>query len=354
MSKPPLTSVERNAITRLQREAASGTFYGLLLVDGRATGEEVEAAYREYVRDWHPDRFYSRDAASHAVAIDDLFVQVTKAYKTLRDVKKRAGYDAELAARGVVVAQKALAAAAPEAPAFEVRLNRPPGSSAGPGGARAAPTLSAGAPAGMTPPAGPGADPAARSRSVAGVVAEKMRGQVADQLARAAGYYRAGLDDFEAGRFGKAESALYLAMHFDPQNASYAELFKDAQGKGRQGRAASLLAQGQQAEQYGSVSDALAHYKRAVECEPDEGAAYFACGQLLRKQDEDKREAMALLRKAVGKEPKRIEFRLALAELYVELNMAQNALREAQAASEVDPKNEKARALYKQLRQSAR
>ena len=107
MAKTPLTSVERSAIARLQREATSGTFYGLLLVDGRATSEEVEAAYRDYVRDWHPDRFFSRDAASHAEAIDDLFVQVTRAYKTLRDGKKRAVYDADLGSRGVVVAQKA-------------------------------------------------------------------------------------------------------------------------------------------------------------------------------------------------------------------------------------------------------
>lgn len=360
MSKAPLTSVERSAIARMQREAASGTFYGLLVVDGRATSEEVEAGYRDYVRDWHPDRFFSRDVGSHAEAIDDLFVQVTKAYKTLRDAKKRAVYDAGLSGRGVVVAQKATAAAPADDRAFEVRLNRRPVPSSDPA-ARPTPTISM-APPMVSPgkalaPAGaalPSAGPPVGARSVAALVADKMRGQVAEQFARAAGYYQAGLADFEAGRFGKAESSLYLAMQYDPKNATYADLFKNAQLKGRQGRAATLVAQGQQAETYGSTRDALAHYKRAVESEPDEGDAYFAYGQLLRKQEEDKREVMALLRKAVSKEPKRIEFRLALAELYGELKMGQNALREAQAATELDPTSEQARGLLKQLRQTMR
>ena len=40
------------------------------------------------------------------------------------------------------------------------------------------------------------------------------------QLARAKSYYVSGREDYEAGRFAKAESALYLATKFYSRNTT--------------------------------------------------------------------------------------------------------------------------------------
>jgi tetratricopeptide (TPR) repeat protein len=139
-------------------------------------------------------------------------------------------------------------------------------------------------------------------------------------------------------------------MRYDPRNEEYSRHFHQAQLKAKQGRAATLVALGQQAEQFGNPHEALALYRRAVDCEPEEGLAYAKLALLIRVVEEDTRESLNLLRKAVLKEPRRPEYRLALAELYVELNMGQNAAREVQAALAVDPDNAKGQALRKQLR----
>lgn len=365
MSKSPLTPVELAAIERTAQEAASGTYYGLLGLDQSAGPEDVETAYRDYVRDWHPDRFFSRDPGEHLGTIEDNFVHVTRAYKTLRDRKKRPTYDADLSSRGVTVAQVA-GVARDERVGFEVRLERgPAGAKVAVSDSRVADSRTAAAPSSTIQmatrmgSAAPAPLPASEVvppgvRGVSNPAVDRLKSQVVEQLARAQGYYDAGLADFEQGRFSKAESALYLAMRYDPRNPQYAELFKKAQAKARSQRAVVINAQAQQAEQFGNIKEAMALYRRAVECEPDDGAAAARLAHLIRQTEEDHREAVALLRKAIQKEPRKADYRVSLAELYVELKLDQNALREAQAATEADPKHERARALYRQLRATAR
>jgi len=349
MSRTPLTPAEHEAIDRLSRLVREGSLYTLLGLDQRATRDDVETAYRTAVREWHPDRFFSRDAADRMEAIEDNFVEITRAYKTLRDNTKRGVHDAELCSRGVSVPESGVARE--ERVGFEVQIERRPTAA---GAAR--PTISMAQPLGAAAPraAEPQPAPPAPAQSLAAAAAARRRGQLSEQLARAADYYKAGLEDFNAGRFSKAESSLYLAMRYDSRNATYSDLFKQTQIKAKQARAGTFVNLGIQAEQFGSAKDALTNYRKAVECEPEEGVAYFRLAKLVRSQEEDTREALNLLRKAAMKEPKNAEFRLALAELYVELKMEQNALREAQAAAEADPKNDRARALAKQLRASAR
>ncbi len=357
MAKAPLNPVELAAIERIEKQTRVGTHYGLLGLDLRASKHDVESAYREYVRDWHPDRFFSRDAKDIMPVIDNNFVEVTRAYKTLRDDSKRMLYDADLREQGVTVAEVG-GVARDERVGFEVKRERTPSGNS---------TVSALSevrlsPASVTPigshtvaaTKSPPAPAVPQPPSPSNVAVNKLRSQIAEQLARAKAYYETGLEDFNAGRYSKAESGLYLAMRYDARNQAYADLFKQAQHKALQLRCVTLLSMGQQAEQYGNTRDALTHYRKAVECEPDEGTAYFRLAQLQRQQEEEPRECLALLRKAAQKEPKRAEFRVALGELYNELKMGQNALREAQAAVELEPKNDKAKALLKHLKATLR
>ena len=347
MTKSPLTPVELAEMERVRRETETGTYYGLLGLDLQASTEDVESSYRAFVRDWHPDRFFSRDAGEHVVLIESNFVEVTRAYKALRDARKRTVYDADLTARGVSVTSVS-GVARDERVGFEVRVDRKKGAATV--SALSDVERAAAAPPAHPKPTPPRAPPAPRPATAV----DRMRAQMTDQLARAKDYYTAGLADFNEGRFSKAESALYLAMRYDPRNTTYSDLFKQAQARSRTSRSASFVALGHQSEQFGNAKEAMVQYRRAVECEPDDGVAYYRLALLVRTHEEDDREAASLLRKAIQKEPRRAEFRVALAELYIQLKLEQNALREAQAAAEADPKNEKARALYKQLRASAR
>lgn len=349
MERTPLTPVEIEFVERVGRLCENGTAYELLGIDLRANKEDVERVYRDYVREWHPDRFFSRDAGELMPQVEDNFVSVTRAYKTLRDDAKRTAYNKDLEQRGVMVPDAGPAVHAGEnTGGFEVKLNR-----GGEGRARIAPTD------GYVPPAverfsPPTPAPAVPAAPAAPHAVLKLKAQIAEQLARAAGYYESGLEDFRAGRFAKAESSLYLATRYDARNAIYADLFRQSQFRARQARAITYVQLAQQAEQYQNVKDAIINYRKAVECDPEDGLAYARLGRLVREHEEDPREALNLVRKAVAKEPRRVEFRVLLAEMYVGLKMEANAVRELQSALDVEPKHEGARLLHKRLKGTGR
>jgi curved DNA-binding protein CbpA len=330
-------------IKEMSAARAKGSYYDVLGVTITATQAQIEDAYHDIVRKWHPDRFYSRDAAEHALAIEENFVSATRAFRVLKDPAKRLAYHRE-------IGLDAKPAPTPPPPV------RPPTvwvdpttvdiSATSPGGTPVYTTGRASPPPKPEPPPPP--PPPKPPRAPTAV--DRMRAQIGEQMARARAYFQAGKEDFEAGRYAKAESALYLAVKFDPRAQEYADLLAKAVIKAREGKAAGFIAQAEQEESYQRLREAMALYQKAVECDPPEGRAYFRLGQLQRAVDDDTHGALANFRKAAAKEPKNAQFRLAVAELYEALNMAANARREAQLALDADPRSEPARALLKRLK----
>lgn len=318
--KAPLSAEEADRIRALAQAVASGNLYRTLNVSRRATKAEIERTYREFVVWGHPDRFFSRDSGELKQVIEDNFVAVTRAFKTLSDEHRRAAYEAEFVKQGGKLPEPDETTP----PAHEVSFQR--------GGPR--PAMKAAEPPPPPPPL----------KRVNPVV-EKMKQQVAAQLSKARGYFDAGKEDYDAGRYGKAEASLYLAMKCDPNNSEYAALYKDASARARSARIATHLQQAEQAEQYGSYRDAILHLQKVVEADPPDGLPWFKLATLVQKQDGDDRAALQHLRKAVQKEPHNLEFRLALGDVYVGLGMGANAVREAQAALAIDARSAAAKAL---------
>ncbi len=356
MAKRPLTQQEIDAIDEKTRAT---NHYTLLGVSVNAPRAQVDDGYRQFARDWHPDRFFSRDVGNLSLVIDENFIRATRAYNVLRDENQRTIYDGELRASGLM----------PEAP--------PPGTAPPP--ARPFPPPPGASSTGQTPPIpppraslppdpegyevvmarAPRADtlpPVAATRAPAPRAAmspalARLGAQLAEQLGRAARYYEAGKAEYDAGHFAKAESQLYLASRYDPKNATYQQLYVLAQKRARSLRAEQYVHQAEQAAEYGRSTDAIALLRKAVESDGPNGAAEFKLYQALVKEgDTDRSQLMGLLRKAVQKDPKNVSFRIALAEHYLGMEMAVNATREVQAALEAEPNNEQVKALLKKLR----
>lgn len=331
MDRKPLTEPELAELARVQRLVQEGTHYDVLGLPGSTTREAVEEAYRAYVRVWHPDRFFNRDLDGALAQVDENFAGVTRAFRVLRDPQQRIAYDMELRTKG-----RALSSVAePVDPAFETTFRR---------GSPAASTAAAspGAPA-----ASPGS-PASPARGRSPI--DGVRQQLAGQLAQARRYFEAGKADFDAGSWSKAEGNLYLAARYDPQNAEYQALHREAVARGRRVRAVQAISMAESAEAYGQTKDAAAHYRRAVELDPPDGKAYFRLGQILRLQEDDIRAAVEMYRKAVAKEPRNIEYALVLAEVYDGLGLNENARRLAQLAAGVDREHAGVKALLKKLK----
>lgn len=65
------------------------TYYEVLGVEATATRDQIQRAYRALARKLHPDTSAAPDADAH-------FRELSHAYQTLRDAKKRRAYDASL------------------------------------------------------------------------------------------------------------------------------------------------------------------------------------------------------------------------------------------------------------------
>lgn len=361
--KRPLTEDE----IRLIREVAGAKhFYDALGIPADSDRNAIENAYRVYVREWHPDRFYSRDTGDLTTIIEANFIEVTRAYDTLRDERKRHQYDQELLQSGAFPARAASSVPPRPAPrpaqpgpsgqrntlppevesgAYEVSI-KPGGTAVRMPGMNTLPPV---APAGSAAqPAGAAPIPDAyRAASPMAAAIARMKQQAADQQGKATTFYQQGKADLEAGRFSKAESSLYLALKIVPNNKEIQDLHQRAVAGARQQRAVVLIAQAEQEEQYGRPKEALVLYEKAVELDPMDGKPFYSLARLRKAAGEhdSPKELMQLYKKAAARSPKVAAFRLALAEMYAVLDMTANAHREAQAALELEPKNEAARAL---------
>lgn len=334
MAKKPLTDEEITQIEALRLACTRGTLYDALGLAPGCPSSQVAEAYRGLVRLWHPDRFYSRETGELGVVLEENFVGITRAFRTLTDSAKQAAYNRDLAAEGRVAPPPTS-----REPTVRESANREP-TSREPTNRESTNREPAHEPPHEPPPPKPTAPPAV----------QKIKELLTAQLARARNYYDAGREDYDAGRFAKAESALYLATKFDPRNAGYQELLKLAAARAAEGRARTYVTMAEQEESYGRAKEAMALYQKAVDCEAAEGTAYYRLGNLLRTVDGDARGALALYRRAVQKEPRNVPYLLALGDLYLGLGMATNALREVNRALEIEPKNEAARALLKKVK----
>jgi len=179
---------------------------------------------------------------------------------------------------------------------------------------------------------------------------QRLKQQLALQLAKARGHFEAGKAAAAAGNWPQAESAYYLATRYDNRNAEYQTAFQEAARRARLGRVAVYIQQGDGAASYGRYREAIALYQKACDCDPPDGTAYFKLAQMLLSSEDDVRGAVDAMRKAVTRDPRQIEWRLALADLYERAGLKQNALREARAVLDLDPRNPKAGPLAKRLR----
>ncbi|MBN1224024.1 MAG: DnaJ domain-containing protein [Candidatus Aminicenantes bacterium] len=72
-------------------------YYQILDIPKSAPADEVKKAYFLLARQYHPDLFNRKVAASQKDVIDEVFNQISRAYKTLSDESKREDYDKTIA-----------------------------------------------------------------------------------------------------------------------------------------------------------------------------------------------------------------------------------------------------------------
>jgi curved DNA-binding protein CbpA len=291
-----LSIEERAALDQLSQAAERRDLYALLGVNPKANAEDIQKAFYERSRRWHPDRFFRRELGEYREKLDQVFVTTTEAYRILSDGESRSRYDAT------------------RSPA------RP-------------------APAPSTADSG-SEKPKAR---VANRALDEMRNQLKERLAKAKQLHVEGMAALAEGNVMKASSALSLAMTYDPQNLQYKKDAEVARKKARLIQAKQFVTAAENAESFANHKEALSNYLKAIEFGLREARPFYRAGLLVKKIDDDTKGAIQHLRNAVSLEPNNIEYRQSLGDLYLEVGLGTSARAQFEHILTIDKSNAKAK-----------
>ena len=294
MGTGDLTEAEIGSLDSIHEHASAGNHYGVLGVAPDAQVDDIQKAYYQLSRDWHPDRHFRRDLGDYAQKLQFIFIQITKAYKVLSDKDGRRRFDRDnkklIAAMAVQASPKATSKAAskqrnidpksPEAIAARKRrrarrkqeeLNRKRVASK---------------------------PRDARSRAI-----QQLKAQMKGRVGRARRYFDQGKQDYDEGNTTKAVSALHLACQFEPDNKEYRALYELARRESRTTLAQRHVEAGESAESLSNYREAIHQYTEACKMKPLDGLPHYRLANLLIHVEHNKREALTHLREAVSKSP---------------------------------------------------
>lgn len=340
-----LNEEERKELLRMQSLLEVGDYATLFSMGKAASKGDLRKSYYELSRRFHPDRFYRKDLGNDTELIEDVFAGINLAYE---EAGKRLDSGSEVEAPDGAPKRKRRRPA-PKAPEAEKAV---PESEHG--HSVSWNTEEAKARAEEARFRAAQAKRRKRKKKTAGpqvpAAVEQFKQRMLDRLRKAKAHYRTGQAAMGEENWSKASSSFYLATQFDPRNAKFKVAFEEANGNAKRAQADQIVALGENAEQYGSIREAVAHYARAVELSPDHAKPYFKLGKALRRIDEQDRGAIEHLRTAVTRAPRILEYRLELAHAYEANGLNRNANREFLAAQRIDGGSEEAKAGVKRTR----
>jgi curved DNA-binding protein CbpA len=334
MSKQPLTGDEIVKIQEYLSYIQEDRLYELLGITQDATEENVRQAYHSISRQWHPDRFFKRDIGNHKENIENIFMAVTKAYRTLSNTTSRKEYDRDYVPPETVYRKDKDATyhrhhRGQRRRSREDRRNDRERERA----ANAATSK--------------------KTRTTTSSRKDRIIAQVSqnleEQRKKAHSFFEAGKTDLSEDRPIQAAASLHIACKLEPNNTEFKELYKKARKLARKIKAQELFGLAESAESFQNYHEALKQYRKAVEYEVDDPRAYARLAYLIEKLDPDPRESIKLMQTAVQKDPENVEYRCILGEIYNREGMGLNAKREFTKALEIDKSYARAKNGMKKL-----
>jgi curved DNA-binding protein CbpA len=376
----------RAAVRKLHGKLGELNFFEILDVPLDADAAAIKRAYFKRSKEFHPDRFYSRNVGAYGTLLEEIFKQVSAAYRLLEDEKQRESYRQmvlqEMEQKSLLqqVEEQGIRALR-EDEKVHGRTPTPPRGLERPSGeyifSRSDLGLRAATGVGnrvrqVTPDPGLTEEGAGGAEAEAGVRGPEretetqetqQREQRRDQdrqrrvrkvttpflgrAERARGFYEQGVRQLTAGQFLAAAASLKLALTFGGENPEFRRLYVEAVDKSRALTAETYFKRAIFEESVGRMELAHKFYVQAADTLPKGAYLERAAGTLLAAGDLIK--AMDYATKAVQAEPTSVEAHITLARVYGAAGMGKNARRELERALELDRGNAVAIDLLKTL-----
>ncbi|NOY91213.1 MAG: DnaJ domain-containing protein [Deltaproteobacteria bacterium] len=352
--------------------------YALLEVERDAEKRQIRDAYFALAKVFHPDTRFGKELGSYKSKMEVVFKYITDAYEVLSKKKPRREYDAYLGFKSETEgAQRQMEVAQGKAEAIErgeeLPPSDPPPEPAPPRApapahhkpdARARKAYMARQIAAATGRGGKGSSrpPRKAQSSVPPTASKAQRLKGLRRSLRGAAALRGATDDIKARQLeaaAEAESrkdwvgmanALRLALAADPNDAELLERHASIKKRVAKQLADSYEQQARYEEDHTNWQAAARSWKRVAAGREGDYRPLVSAARALLTAKTELHEARDLAQEAKGLAPKKIAPLIALAEIYIQIDLKKNARRELLAAQKLDPKSEIVKNLLRTLK----
>ncbi len=336
------------------------TFFQLLDEDLDVGATANRRAYFKQSKVFHPDRYFNKTLGPYKSMLQNIFKQLSSAYKFLEDKPQREAY------RQMVLQDQEQESQLKEVQQQGAQALRDVGGGTPPGGVTRTHTSEylfcrkdlhrkvkhpdPGQP-GRTETASYGKVPSMDSER------EKRRSQdrkrrrkqvlaspMMDRAKQAKGFYDQGVQQLEQGKVMAAAASLKLAVSFHPEEVEYSRLYNETVEKARVISAENLFKRGMFEESVDRHTAAKKLLIQALALDPKTEYLLKASEVMM---GDDLPAAKDYATKAVQNEPDSVAARLILARVFNMAGMNKDAHRELQHALKIDPGNKAAKDLQK-------
>ncbi len=318
-----LTPTQQARIDLLFEGLDSKNYYEILEVKRDTPLKGIKRAYYRLSKEFHPDKFFRRSLGPYKPKLETIFAAINEAYRVLSDDAARDDYDAE------VFAEDRKGAGHVPMATHEVNF----------------------------------VGTSRRSRAVRGsqVRQKKKKGELPGflkqkrdelmkRLKKARKAFLLGKQHYDNHEYKEAAERFQLAMLLDPKHKEAPEMYRRSLSAARDAKAEAFWRQGREAMDREQYQDAARFFKQSVDCQPTRGKYYHSFGMIIWEHTMRQRTAIELLRTAVEKEPRNVEYILELARAYETVGMPSNALKAFERVLEIESGNAEAKKGVKRLR----
>jgi len=204
-----------------------------------------------------------------------------------------------------------------------------------------------------TPSPAPKADPAERRKAVEADLRARYDARRGVNPEKAGRYLEMSQEAQNGGDWAAAMSALKMASACAPDDGSIKAKLQETQELADRALAPKFLEQAKYEEKDGRPERAARSYERAARGKKSAELFDKAAACLLKApvpKEEDRRKVVELARQAVTLDNKNAAYRITLARAYDVAGMRTSAQGEARRALELEPKNDEAKQLHKELK----
>ena len=272
-----LTHEEIERIKKMHTLISNRDFYKLLNVHQNSSADEIKKSYYAISRQWHPDRFFRKETGEYAPMLEQIFIGINQAFKTLSNIEEKTLFDKQYIA---------------------------------------------------TVDSSSEASERKKSTGKKSEILNKVKQGIESQKRKARSFFELGKKQLASEKPMEAAASLHVAYKLEPDNEAYQALYKKARKIAREEKAKTIFAQAENAENYQNYHDAIRLYREAIEYNISDARAYARLAYLIEKLAPDVRETIRLMRLAVQNAPENPEYRCILAEIYAREGMERNARRE--------------------------